>query len=140
MGIRATLSKLSDLLQQKDPELWTHLQVKNQVSPLKLASQPPSAERGCLASAWSLFLQVNPQFYAFRWITLLLTQEFPFPDSVRLWDSLFSDRAGRYDSLLRFCCAMLVNVREELLKVILPSEGTCLDVDVCGRLSNTVFA
>ncbi len=29
--------------------------------------------------------QVNPQFYAFRWITLLLTQEFSFPDVVRLW-------------------------------------------------------
>ena len=26
--------------------------------------------------------QMNPQFYAFRWITLLLTQEFPFPDAV----------------------------------------------------------
>lgn len=62
-------------------------------------------------------VQVNPQFYAFRWITLLLTQEFSFPDSVRLWDTLFSDAAGRYDCLLRFCCAMLINVREELLKV-----------------------
>ena len=62
-------------------------------------------------------MQVNPQFYAFRWITLLLTQEFSFPDSVRLWDTLFSDKAGRYDCLLRFCCAMLVNIREELLKV-----------------------
>ena len=27
---------------------------------------------------------MNPQFYAFRWITLLLTQEFPFPDAVSL--------------------------------------------------------
>jgi len=63
------------------------------------------------------WVQVNPQFYAFRWITLLLTQEFSFPDSVRLWDTLFSDKAGRYNCLLRFCCAMLINVREELLKV-----------------------
>jgi len=66
-------------------------------------------------------MQVNPQFYAFRWITLLLTQEFSFPDSVRLWDTLFSDEAGRYDCLLRFCCAMLINVREELLKVSVPN-------------------
>lgn len=65
----------------------------------------------------SCLVQVNPQFYAFRWITLLLTQEFPFPDSVRLWDSLLSDRVGRYDFLLRCCCAMLMIVRGELIKV-----------------------
>lgn len=63
-----------------------------------------------------LLLQVNPQFYAFRWITLLLTQEFPFPDVVRLWDSLFSDPGGHMDCLLRFCIAMLLNIREELLQ------------------------
>lgn len=44
---------------------------------------------------WStLFLQVNPQFYAFRWITLLLTQEFDFLDCLRLWDSLLSNPDG----------------------------------------------
>ena len=62
-------------------------------------------------------LQVNPQFYAFRWITLLLTQEFSFPDSMRLWDTLLSDKAGRTDCLLRLCCAMLLHVREELMQV-----------------------
>lgn len=61
--------------------------------------------------------QVNTQFYAFRWITLLLTQEFPFPDAVRLWDTLFSDTAGRSDCLLRLCVAMLMNVRGEILQV-----------------------
>lgn len=61
--------------------------------------------------------QVNPQFYAFRWITLLLTQEFPFPDVVRLWDTLFSDIGGRTGCLLRMCIAMLVNVRSEILQV-----------------------
>lgn len=65
----------------------------------------------------SLALQVNPQFYAFRWITLLLTQEFSFPDSLRLWDTLLSDPAGRTDCLLRLCVAMLLNVREELMQV-----------------------
>lgn len=61
-------------------------------------------------------MQVNPQFYAFRWITLLLTQDFPFPDVVRLWDSLFSDPAGRTNCLLRTCVAMLMNIRQELLQ------------------------
>jgi len=41
-----------------------------------------------------IFQQVNPQFYAFRWITLLLTQEFSFFDSIRLWDSLLSNPDG----------------------------------------------
>ena len=61
-------------------------------------------------------MQINPQFYAFRWITLLLTQEFPFPDVMRLWDTLLSDPAGRTDCLLRLCIAMLQIVREDLLQ------------------------
>ena len=64
-------------------------------------------------AAW----QVNPQFYAFRWITLLLTQEFSCPDVMRLWDSMLSDPAGRSDCLLRICVAMLLNLRQELLQV-----------------------
>lgn len=61
--------------------------------------------------------QVDPQYYAFRWITLLLTQEFPFPDCVRLWDSLLGDPAGRTDCLLRLCTAMLLHIRDDLLAV-----------------------
>ena len=61
--------------------------------------------------------QVDPQFYAFRWITLLLTQEFSCPDVTRLWDTMLSDPAGRTDSLLRLCMAMLLNLRQELLQV-----------------------
>ncbi len=57
-----------------------------------------------------------------RWLTLALTQEFPFPDALRLWDSLLSDPAGRSDCLLRLCTAMLLHVRQELLQV-----GTALD-------------
>lgn len=44
-------------------------------------------------------------------------QEFSFPDSLRLWDSLLADSAGRTDCLLRLCVAMLLNVREELMAV-----------------------
>ena len=60
---------------------------------------------------------MDPQFYAFRWITLLLTQEFSCPDVTRLWDTMLSDPAGRTDSLLRLCMAMLLNLRQELLQV-----------------------
>jgi hypothetical protein len=47
-----------------------------------------------LTQAWFLFLQINPQFYAFRWITLLLTQEFNFADTIHIWDTLLSDPDG----------------------------------------------
>lgn len=89
VGIRATLGRLSQLVRQQDEELWEHL------------------EKG---------LKINPQFYAFRWITLALTQEFAFPDALRLWDSLLSDPAGRTDCLLRLCAGMLLHVRAELMR------------------------
>ena len=63
-------------------------------------------------------LQVNAQFYAFRWITLLLTQEFPFPDVVRLWDALLAAPKGRQTALLRLCTAMLLHLRQQLLEVL----------------------
>ncbi|XP_030922804.1 TBC1 domain family member 13-like isoform X3 [Quercus lobata] len=58
---------------------------------------------------------VNPQFYAFRWITLLLTQEFNFADSLHIWDTLLSDLDGPLETLLRVCCAMLILIRRRLL-------------------------
>ncbi len=47
VGIRATLSQLSTFLRAYDDQLWAHLERDN---------------------------GVVPQYYAFRWITLLLTQ------------------------------------------------------------------
>ncbi|KAL6885829.1 hypothetical protein ACP4OV_010090 [Aristida adscensionis] len=88
VGIRSTISKLSQLLKRHDEELWRHLEVVT---------------------------KVNPQFYAFRWITLLLTQEFKFRDCVNLWDTLLGDPEGPQATLLRICCAMLILVRRRLL-------------------------
>ncbi|KAJ9541598.1 hypothetical protein OSB04_028104 [Centaurea solstitialis] len=88
VGIRSTISKLSQLLRKHDEELWRHLEVTT---------------------------KVNPQFYAFRWITLLLTQEFNFADSLHIWDALLSDPEGPQGTLLRVCCAMLILVRRRLL-------------------------
>ncbi|PSS34827.1 TBC1 domain family member protein [Actinidia chinensis var. chinensis] len=88
VGIRSTISKLSMLLKQHDEELWRHLEVTT---------------------------KVNPQFYAFRWITLLLTQEFNFADSLLIWDTLLSDPEGPQETLLRVCCAMLILTRRRLL-------------------------
>ncbi|KAF3323677.1 TBC1 domain family member 13-like isoform X3 [Carex littledalei] len=88
VGIRSTISKLSQLLKKHDEELWRHLEVTT---------------------------KVNPQFYAFRWITLLLTQEFDFTECLRIWDTLLGDPAGPQETLLRICCAMLILVRRRLL-------------------------
>lgn len=85
-GIGEEMNKLLCLLQEKDTELWSDLQKK----------------------------QVKPQFFAFRWITLLLSQEFILPDVIRLWDSLFSD-PNRFDFLLYICCAMLILLRDRIL-------------------------
>ncbi|KAL8477510.1 hypothetical protein ACS0TY_029703 [Phlomoides rotata] len=88
VGIRATITRLSQLLKEHDEELWRHLEMTS---------------------------KVNPQFYAFRWITLLLTQEFNFADILFIWDTLLSDPDGPQVTLLRVCCAMLVIVRKRLL-------------------------
>ncbi|CAL5214098.1 unnamed protein product [Lathyrus oleraceus] len=88
VGIRSTITKLSQLLRKHDEELWRHLEMTS---------------------------KVNPQFYAFRWITLLLTQEFNFADSLHIWDTLLGDPEGPQETLLRVCCAMLVLIRKRLL-------------------------
>ncbi|XP_021760801.1 TBC1 domain family member 13-like isoform X2 [Chenopodium quinoa] len=89
VGIHSTLSRLQEMLKVNDEELWQHLEVTT---------------------------KVNPQFYAFRWITLLLTQEFQFNTILRIWDSLLSHPSGVQDMLLRICCAMLIHVKNILLK------------------------
>jgi len=85
-GIGEEMNRLLSLLQVKDSELWNDLEKK----------------------------QLKPQFFAFRWITLLLSQEFILPDVIRLWDSLFSD-PDRFEFLLHVCCAMLVLLRDHIL-------------------------
>ncbi|XP_028131602.1 TBC1 domain family member 13 [Diabrotica virgifera virgifera] len=71
---------------------------------------------------WLKFQQLDlkPQYYSFRWITLLLSQEFPLPDVLRIWDSLFSDKK-RFNFLIFVCCAMIVILRNQLLDGDFPS-------------------
>lgn len=57
---------------------------------------------------------IKPQFFSFRWITLLLSQDFLYPEIQRLWDSFFADQ-DRFDFLLYFCCAMLIAQRTRLI-------------------------
>ncbi|XP_052136856.1 uncharacterized protein LOC127755238 isoform X2 [Oryza glaberrima] len=88
VGIRSTLSKLSQLLKRHDEELWRHMEITT---------------------------KVYPQYYAFRWITLLLTMEFSFNVCIHIWDAILGDPEGPPDTLLRICCAMLILVRRRLL-------------------------
>lgn len=65
-------------------------------------------------------LDLKPQYYAFRWLTLLLSQEFPLPDVLRIWDSLFADDK-RFDFLICICCAMLMILRDEIVNEDFPT-------------------
>ncbi|RKO85950.1 rab-GTPase-TBC domain-containing protein, partial [Blyttiomyces helicus] len=94
-GIGASMGRLMRALRERDLPLWKDLQLKN----------------------------IHPAFFAFRWLTVLLTQEFSLPDVIRLWDSILADvaldnrgtappsggkREGRFEFLIDFCCAMLM--------------------------------
>ena len=59
--------------------------------------------------------RVNPQFYALRWLMLLMCQEFDMANCVRLWDTLFAD-PHRYEFLNYVCVAIIIEVREEILE------------------------
>lgn len=78
-GIKQKMAQLSAMLKEKDTEVWQRLEQQN----------------------------LYPQYYSFRWLTLILSQEFPLPEVVRLWDSIFSDEK-RFDFLVRVCCAMIM--------------------------------
>lgn len=86
VGVKSTIGALAALLAVADPALHAHLAA----------------------------LGVSPQFYSFRWLTLLCSQEFDLPDVLRIWDSFFADER-RFRFVLFWCLAMLTHVRERLL-------------------------
>ena len=66
--------------------------------------------------------RVDPQFYAFRWITLALTQEFTLVDVVRLWDYLLAaEPLCVVERLLRLCASMLLRVKPMLVNADFPT-------------------
>ncbi|CAH2316306.1 TBC1 domain family member 13 [Pelobates cultripes] len=85
-GITSKMEKVYATLKEDDEELYLKLQEQN----------------------------IKPQFFAFRWLTLLFSQEFVLPDVIRIWDSLFADEE-RFDFLLNVSCAMLILIRDQLL-------------------------
>ncbi|XP_046845365.1 TBC1 domain family member 13-like [Xenia sp. Carnegie-2017] len=87
VGIGSSMRELMNVLRDRDFDLWKSLDDQ----------------------------ELEPQFYSFRWITVLLSQEFPLPDVIRLWDSLFAD-PQRFQFLMYVCCAMLMVIRDQLLE------------------------
>lgn len=87
-GIKATIRRFMHVLRHHDEELWRHIEI---------------------------VCKVDAQFYAFRWITLLLAQEFKLDDVYRIWDVILSDSNGRMDCLLRVCCAMVLHLKSQLM-------------------------
>lgn len=85
-GIKQKMTKLSCLLKEKDVEVWNRLRDQ----------------------------ELYPQYYSFRWLTLMLSQEFPLPDVCRIWDSVFADE-NRFKFLVDVCCAMIMLVTDTKL-------------------------
>ncbi|XP_033149770.1 TBC1 domain family member 13 [Drosophila busckii] len=86
-GIKCMMTRLANMLKAKDITIYE--QLKRQ--------------------------ELHPQYYSFRWINLLLSQEFPLPDVLRIWDTIFSDER-RFDFLMKICCAMILIQREIILE------------------------
>jgi len=57
---------------------------------------------------------IRPQYFSFRWLTLMLSQEFPLPEVLRIWDSLLADQT-RSHFLIDVCAAMIILVRDQIL-------------------------
>ncbi|KAF9357810.1 hypothetical protein BGX26_003029 [Mortierella sp. AD094] len=83
-GIGSTIARMNSRLRRFDEHLWQNLEDKG----------------------------IAPEYYSFRWLTVLFTQEFEVPDVWRIWDSVLADTGGverDYDFLLDFGCAMVCN-------------------------------
>jgi hypothetical protein len=89
-GIKHTMRTFERVFEFCDPELFEHV---------------------------SSDLHIQPEFYAFRWTTLMLTQEFLVPEVLRVWDFLFSYGPELSSSIYYTAVAMLIFARERLLEM-----------------------
>ena len=80
--------------------------------------------------------EIRPQYFSFRWLTLMLSQEFPLPEVLRIWDSLLADET-RSRFLIDVCVAMILLIRQDILfnefsenMKLLQNYPTSLDIHV----------
>jgi hypothetical protein len=86
-GIQGRIGNMQRLLQTHDPVVFEHLQACG----------------------------IDSHFYAYRWLTTLLSREFLLPDTIRLWDSMFA--STHKENFLRYVCVtMVMYVRDQLLE------------------------
>uniref|UniRef100_A0A2P2I233 TBC1 domain family member 13-like n=2 Tax=Hirondellea gigas TaxID=1518452 RepID=A0A2P2I233_9CRUS len=57
---------------------------------------------------------IREQYFAFRWLSLLFSQEFALPDVIRVWDSVLS-RTDTHAFLVHFATAMIIMQRDTIL-------------------------
>ncbi|KAF2455792.1 rab-GTPase-TBC domain-containing protein [Lineolata rhizophorae] len=76
-------------------------------------------------------IEVLPQIFLMRWIRLLYGREFPFDDTLQLWDLLFAQDPS-LDLVDLICVAMLLRIRwsREFLS---PSSNHLPSSDLLGR-------
>ncbi|KAM0253578.1 hypothetical protein ACHAQJ_007250 [Trichoderma viride] len=60
-------------------------------------------------------VEILPQIFLIRWIRLLFSREFPFNQSLVLWDTIFAVDPS-LDLIDLICCAMLLRIRWQLLE------------------------
>lgn len=58
---------------------------------------------------------LDPQYYALRWLMLLLSQEFEINNVIRLWDTVLAD-PDKYTFTNFICVGIVVKNRDFLLK------------------------
>ena len=87
LGVRGVLMRYSRLLTRREPRLAEHFSR----------------------------ISLPPEFYCFRWITTMLTREFPFPEVIMLWDTLLAD-PHRFAFLLHMCVGMVRAQKDALLR------------------------
>lgn len=60
---------------------------------------------------------IYPQYYSFRWLALLLAQEFGLQETIKLWDFILSyDGHRRFFFLDSLCIAILLARKKEIME------------------------
>ncbi|KAL7715554.1 Rab-GAP TBC domain-containing protein [Entamoeba marina] len=85
-GITAAMKSVIQRLKEEDKELYNDLEMKG----------------------------IGNALYLMRWMTLLLTGEFPMESLICLWDRLLSQIETR-KYLINFCVAMILSIKNEIL-------------------------
>ncbi|KAL0223825.1 hypothetical protein P9112_003215 [Eukaryota sp. TZLM1-RC] len=86
-GIRSRMLEIHSIISRFDPDLHCHFNNHN----------------------------IDPQYFALRWVSVLLSQDFELNDCIRIWDSLFSYLDGERNFILYICSSMILEKKNELI-------------------------